>query len=83
MSGPQLAQRLLLVRPELKVLYMSGYTNDAVLRHGVIDSAFAFLQKPLTPGLLARKLRDVLDAPSDAETSSGIMRVARTISAEF
>ncbi len=64
MSGVQLAQRLASVRPAMRVLCMSGYTDDAALRHGVVDSAMAFVQKPLTPAGLLQKVRQVLDAPS-------------------
>jgi PAS domain S-box-containing protein len=63
MSGPELAKRLAQARPEMKVLCMSGYTDDAAVRHGVIDAAFAYLQKPLTVETLTRKVREVLDAP--------------------
>jgi CheY-like chemotaxis protein len=60
MSGRQLAERLALVRPEMKVLFMSGYTDDAILQHGVLDSGVAYLQKPLTPTSLAQRVREVL-----------------------
>jgi two-component system cell cycle sensor histidine kinase/response regulator CckA len=62
MSGPVLAKRLVRMRPEMKVLYMSGYTDDAAVRHGVLDSALAYLQKPITVDALTRKVRSVLDA---------------------
>jgi len=64
MSGRELAERLKALRPGMKVLYMSGYTDDAVLRHGVIGQETAFLQKPFTTSSLARKVRDVLDQRS-------------------
>jgi signal transduction histidine kinase/ActR/RegA family two-component response regulator len=61
MSGPELAKRLLAKRPSMKVLCMSGYTDDSIVRHGVLESGVAFLQKPLTPTALAGKIREVLD----------------------
>jgi FixJ family two-component response regulator len=63
-SGPQLAQRL--SRVVMKVLYMSGYTEDSMVRQGMVDSSVALLQKPITPEALVRKVREVLDSPSDA-----------------
>lgn len=62
MSGRQLAERLLVVRANMKVLYMSGYTDDAVVRNGIFYSKIAFIQKPITPEPLARKVRAALDA---------------------
>jgi PAS domain S-box-containing protein len=62
MSGPTLAERLLAIRPGVKVLCMSGYTDDALVRHGAMDAAIAYLQKPFTPEKLTRKVRMVLDA---------------------
>ncbi len=61
MSGHELADRLAPVRPEIKVVYMSGHTEDAILRHGVSGHRTAFLQKPFTLDTLARKLREVVD----------------------
>ncbi len=63
MNGRQLAERILTLRPAIKVLYMSGYTDDAVMRHGVSDATLRFIQKPITPDALAQKIRNVLDSP--------------------
>ena len=61
MSGPDLAKQLAAARPLMKVLFMSGYTDDSVVRHGILQADVAFLQKPITPDLLTRKVRAVID----------------------
>ena len=60
-GGRRLAGRISILKPGIKVLYMSGYTVKAMLRHGVLESETAFLQKPFTLGALALKVREVLD----------------------
>ncbi len=62
MSGRELAEQLALFRPEVKVLYMSGYTDDAIVHHGVLDEGTAFIGKPFTMEALAKKVRETLDA---------------------
>jgi len=63
MSGRALADRLALLHPATKVLYASGYTDNAIIHHGALIAGTAFIQKPYTPEALARKVREVLDAP--------------------
>ena len=62
MGGAELAQRLVATRPEVKVLYMSGYTGDALSKHGILDRAANLLQKPFATDALVHRVRDVLEA---------------------
>jgi CheY-like chemotaxis protein len=62
MNGRALADRLRLRQAALKVIFMSGYTEDAIVRHGVLEPGIAFIAKPFTPIELTRKVREVLDA---------------------
>jgi FixJ family two-component response regulator len=68
LSGRELAERLSIARPELRTLYMSGYTDDEVVRHGVLEAEVAFVQKPFTPQALARAVRETLDTPAIARS---------------
>lgn len=61
LGGRALAERVTALRPETRVLFFSGYTDDAIIRHGVLEAQFAFLQKPFTAAMLAQKVRSVLD----------------------
>ena len=66
-SGREIARQLAAARPHLRVLYMSGYTDDVIVQHGVLEPGLAFLQKPFTADTLARRIREVLaaDSPPD------------------
>jgi PAS domain S-box-containing protein len=65
MSGSELAKLLIPLYPEIKILYMSGYTDNAIVRHGVLEKGVNYIQKPFTMEGLARKVREVLDKDSD------------------
>ncbi|HET8933844.1 MAG TPA: ATP-binding protein [Polyangiales bacterium] len=62
MSGRELADRFLQLRPHTRVLFMSGYTDNAIVHHGILDPSVEFMQKPITPDSLTRRVRGVLDA---------------------
>jgi len=72
MSGRQLTDLLSPSRPTMKVLYMSGYTDDTMVRHGILDAETNFLCKPFTPVVLAQKVREVLDGPNRCLVASAV-----------
>ncbi len=63
LNGREVARRLTAARAGIRVLYLSGYTDDAIVHHGVLEPGVAFLQKPFAPTALSRKVREVLDSP--------------------
>jgi PAS domain S-box-containing protein len=71
-SGPMVAEKVAALRPEIKVLYMSGYTDDSVVRHGVLTQETPFIQKPFSPLALRKKIREVLgENKQEMEGASG------------
>ncbi len=66
MSGPRAVEQIRALQPGIKVLYMSGYTDEAILHHRIMESGQAFLQKPFLPDTLARKVREVLNSQASA-----------------
>lgn len=75
MSGPDLANEMMSIRPAIKIIFTSGYTDDTIARQGILDPSVTFIQKPYRPKALARKIREVLGeatANASKDTSSGL-----------
>jgi two-component system cell cycle sensor histidine kinase/response regulator CckA len=68
-NGRELAEQITRRRPETKVLYMSGYTGNAIVNNGLLEMEVAFLPKPFTPGVLTQKVREVLEADTRTRTA--------------
>ena len=71
-SGQELSDRLLKLRPRTRVLYMSGYSENAITHHGVMEEGTAFIEKPFSPETLTRKIREVLDSPREQDDPSDV-----------
>jgi two-component system, cell cycle sensor histidine kinase and response regulator CckA len=65
-GGPEIARRISTERPQMRVLYMSGHTDDTIVHHGVLEAGIAFLPKPFAPQRLVEKVQEVLEAPVQA-----------------
>ncbi|MEO8139330.1 MAG: response regulator [Gemmatimonadota bacterium] len=76
MTGRDLALRVILLRPEIKVLYVSGYTDRAIVHQGLLEPGFSFLEKPFAPDSLARKVRKVLDGATELTDPTPLLEVA-------
>ncbi len=81
MGGGQLAEHLLRIRPEIKVLFISGYTDDAVIRQGILREEVAFLQKPFTLPALAARVRQVLEGETERDGGDPAPRSSRRVGA--
>ncbi len=69
MNGKDLADQLEAIHPETRVLYTSGYTDEVIGHHGVLEGGTRFLQKPFSQPILARKVREALDEQADSQAS--------------
>ncbi len=65
LGGKELGERMKILRPDTKILFVSGYTDNSIVHHGVLEPGVQFLQKPYTAVRLARKVRDVLEGRND------------------
>jgi two-component system, cell cycle sensor histidine kinase and response regulator CckA len=81
MSGPRLSEEVMKIWPGISVLYMSGYTDNAIVQHGVLKEGMHFLQKPFSPDALALKVRESLDSP-DKDNLFPALRFSEDSSAE-
>jgi two-component system, cell cycle sensor histidine kinase and response regulator CckA len=77
MSGRELAERLQVLRPGTKALFMSGYTEDAIIRHGVFTAQASFIGKPFSPAAISAKVREVLDGTGAKPAQAGDAGEAR------
>jgi DNA-binding NtrC family response regulator len=75
MRGPELAKHLSQLHPEMRVLYMSGFTDNALMHSGSLPQSTMFLQKPFTPDVLLRRIRDILDESSFGDQSESMRAV--------
>jgi two-component system cell cycle sensor histidine kinase/response regulator CckA len=67
MSGPRLGEEVIKMCPDIGILYMSGYTDNVIMHHGVLKAEVPFLQKPFSPDALVLKVRETLDTPGQAK----------------
>jgi two-component system cell cycle sensor histidine kinase/response regulator CckA len=72
LNGPELADRITALRPGLKVLYMSGYTDRTIRLQSGLEGEAHFIQKPFTPGALAQKVRELLKQPAAAQANDDL-----------
>jgi two-component system cell cycle sensor histidine kinase/response regulator CckA len=79
MSGPELAAEIVLLRPGIKIIFTSGYTDDAIARQGLLDPNIAFIQKPYRPKALARKIREVLSEPPATENKHSLSTLQTSV----
>jgi len=70
MNGQEVARQVALLRPESRIVFMSGYTDDVIAHRGVLDAGVEYLQKPFTPESLARKIREILAKGTEARPRS-------------